>query len=239
MSDERKYGEEEVAEILDLALLPDETRPAASSVDGLTLREIQDVGQEAGIDPQRISEAALVLRSRGRAIRRETFMGMPVSVGRVVELPRPLTEHEWEILVGELRDTFAAPGRVGSQGAVREWANGNLRVLLEPTISGQQLRVTTLNRRLRFLGSVGAAEILAGLAFLATGIPALFGGGLTAEAIMWLIPSFVVTGAGVGFLSWARLMLPRWASEREAQMEHIATHVRALVENSPADESAT
>lgn len=236
MADERRYREDEVAEILDLALRPDEDWRPATTRDGLTLREIQEIGHEAGIDPQRIAASALVLQSRGEIRRGRSFLGMPVSVGRVVELPRALTDREWEIVVADLRDTFAAPGQVGSQGAAREWANGNLRVLLEPTESGHRLRLSTMNRRLRFLGSVGAAELIAGLAFLAILVPAALSEGLTSDALIWMIPSLVVAGAGVGFLAWTRFSLPRWAVERESQMEQIAARVRALVDKSRGEE---
>ena len=147
-----------------------------------------------------------------------------------MELPRALTDREWEIVVADLRDTFAATGQIGSQGGAREWANGNLRVLLEPTESGHRLRLSTRNRSLLFLGIVGFLELVVGLVVLRIVVPVLLAtSGLTIEAIMRMLPSLCVTGVGVGFLAWAGFALPRWGRERESQMEHIAARARALV----------
>ena len=98
----------------------------------MTLSELQEVGREVGVTPERIAEAALVVDTRAEVLPHRTVMGAPVSVGQMVELPRALTDREWEVLVGELRVTFAATGRVTSQGGVREWSNGNLRRIRKP-----------------------------------------------------------------------------------------------------------
>lgn len=238
MADERRYQDNEVEEILRRAVNEQElSHPTLTRSQGLTLREIQEIGREAGIDPSRIGDAAHAVVARRQAAPRGTFLGMPVSVNRVVDLSRAMTEREWEIVVGDLRDTFSAPGQVGEQGTTREWTNGNLRVLLEPTGSGQRLRFSTFNRRLRFLGSVGVVEIIIGLVFLAILIPNLLAsGGLTWAVAAKLLPSIIAAGAGVAFLGWAGIELPRWAGQREAQMEHIAARVQALIETPPGQE---
>ncbi len=63
--------------------------------------------------------------------------------------------------------------------------------------------------------------------------------GVTIEALIKLLPTFLLGGAGAGVLAWNRLSLPRWADERELQMEQIAARVRALVEEPRSDESGT
>ena len=171
---------------------------------------------------------------------RRTFLGIPVSVGRTVELPRALTDREWEIVVADLRDTFAATGQIGSQGGAREWANGNLRVLLEPTESGHRLRLSTLNKRLRFLSSLGVVELVIGLVLLTILVPIMLSTSVpTMEAIFKLLPSLILAGAGIGALAWTRYSLPRWARERESQMEDIAARVRALVGEPGPEESGS
>lgn len=235
MDEQHRYQGEEVSEILDLAIRAEARRPLGAGGSGITLREIQDAAIEAGIDPQRVADAAFVLASRQQVIPAQRVLGLPVSVTRVVELPRPLSSGEWEILVSELRDTFAAPGQVGSQGEAREWRNGRLRVLLEPAASGQRLRMTTLNRRLRTALGVGAAELIAGLSFLGSLVPTASAGGFTLQELMGLVPSVVVTATGLGILGWARSALPRWAAERSSQMDEVAMRVRALLEESPTD----
>jgi len=134
MAKDRKYGKEEVNEIFDLAFSSREPgRLPSADEGGLTLAELQEAGREVGVEPGRIAEAALAVVSKGEVLPNRTFLGVPVSVGRVVDLPRVLTDREWEVLVGDLRETFGARGHVTSHRGMREWTNGNLHVFLEPT----------------------------------------------------------------------------------------------------------
>src|SRR5262245_3178483 len=85
MSNERKYQDHEIRQILDLAI-GQEDGPAQSlpTVDGLTLLELQEVGREVGLPPDRISQAVAVFEGRGVSVPRGTTLGLPTSVGRVV-----------------------------------------------------------------------------------------------------------------------------------------------------------
>ncbi len=61
MPDERRYQEDEVAEIFEAASVPAISRTGAPSQEGLTLTELQAIGREVGIAPERIAEAAASL----------------------------------------------------------------------------------------------------------------------------------------------------------------------------------
>ena len=63
MSNERRFGDDEVREIFDRASRSGAVRLGGGSIDehGLTLPELQDVGKEVGLDPERIAEAAAAL----------------------------------------------------------------------------------------------------------------------------------------------------------------------------------
>ena len=78
MANERKYGDEEVEEIFDLAASRGELgRPHVSDEGGLTLAELQEVGLEVGMEPGRIAEAALAVDARREVLPRRTYMGVP------------------------------------------------------------------------------------------------------------------------------------------------------------------
>src|SRR3954449_6387158 len=112
MTDERRYGEDEIAEIFQAAASPRRSEGRAlTSTGGFSLEELQAIGGEAGIAPERIADAAAALDLRRGAPPPPPHPGMPVSVGRTVELPRAPTDREWELLVAELRETFGAHGR--------------------------------------------------------------------------------------------------------------------------------
>ena len=227
MTDERKYKESVVKEIFDFASNSAGVgRPPVSDERGLTLTELQDVGLEVGMEPARIAEAALAIDTRREVVPRGTFMGVPISAGRIVDLPRALTDREWEILVGELRETFGASGKVMSHGGIREWTNGNLQVFVEPTATGHRLRLSTHKGSAMGLFALGATGLVAGLA-LAT----LFFFEELGRAAM-VIP-VLVAALGGAILAANVLRLPRWARQREQQMEYLAGRVGALLEEPP------
>src|SRR6266550_289724 len=85
-------------------------------------------------------------------------------VARNVNLNRRLTDEEWERLVVQLREVFNARGRTRSDGSLRQWTNGNLQVLLEPTATGHRLRFGTTH---------GAARGAIGVGFAFLGVTAI------------------------------------------------------------------
>ncbi len=226
LANERKYREDEVSEIFALACSAGgASLPVPADQAGLTLGELQEVGREIGLSSERVAAAAARVEARSEALPRRTSLGAPVSVGRVVELPRAATDREWQVLVTELRQTFGAKGRVASQGDIREWTNGNLYAFLEPLDAGHRLRLGTQKSVARGVTAIGAASLVIGLLLLVTsGLDeATFG-----ATFATLIPAlFALMGGGA--LAGNFLRLRRWADERERQMEHIAGRARALL----------
>jgi hypothetical protein len=224
VADRRRYREEEVSEIFALATASgDASPPALADQEGLTLEELQEVGREVGVAPERVARAAAVLDTRSETLPRRTLLGSPVSVGRVVELPRAATDREWQFLVAELRETFGAKGEVTSYSDIREWTNGNLHAVLEQTEAGHRLRLGTTKGNAREVIAIGAAGLFMALIL----VIAMVSKGKTGLEL--LFPALFAS-EGVGALAFNYLRLPRWADERERQMEHIASRARAIVE---------
>ena len=216
---DRRFSEEEVAEILkhaaevehsDKSLLP--------LAEGMTLAELEEIGREVGISPAAMQQAVKRITKPDQPTRR--FLGLPLGVGRTVELDRKLTDDEWELLVANLRQTFEARGVVKQEGSLRSWTNGNLQVFLEPTPTGQRLRLRTVkgNAPGLIMGGVlifGAASVMFVAALLKG---ALDDGGFLASLT-------VMATAGIGMFSTGALGLPRWARLRQQQMDEIAESV--------------
>lgn len=221
MADERRYHDEEVAAIFDAASSPEASRAGFPSTEGLTLAELQSIGREVGIPPERIAEAAMSLATSHSSLPRRTELGMPMTAGHVVELPRALTDREWALVVADLRETFGARGHESSQGDTREWSNSNLHALVEPTRTGYRLRLGTLKADGVALNRMGGVAIAMGLF---AGFAPLFTGHSLA------IPGVVVLGGmGAGALAFNALRLPRWARLREQQMKDVAARTFALI----------
>ncbi len=227
MTNPRTYREDEVREIFALATDPRRAAPpSVRDASGLTLAELQEIGREVGLEPAEVARAAAALDVRTPESPLRRSLGMPIEVGRVVPLPRAPTRTEWEQIVAELRTTFRARGKVSSEGGLREWANGNLHACIEPTGTGYRLRLGTLKTGARELNALGAAGVAAGT--IAFGALAVSGGLPEAIFLPWMISA---TGVAAFLANLVRL--PRWARERDRQMEHIAARVGSIVAGEP------
>jgi hypothetical protein len=213
---ERRYSDEEAAAIFARAADTQEvSRRRGSSSGGMTLAQLQEIGQEAGITPEAVAHAANSLARTPTPTARH-FLGFPIGVGRTIELGRRLSDDEWERLVVDLRETFDARGRITAQGSFRQWTNGNLQALLEPTESGHRLRLKTLkaNARMMMIGGLGA------LGFAAVNlITDLIGAGSVGPGE--LEATGTVALVGLAFLGAGAIRLPAWASLRRRQMDEV------------------
>lgn len=164
MSEERRYDDLEMAEILDRATSEQERRPLATPGEGggLTLHELEQIGAEVGILPARIAEAARALDLSARAPVAERFMGATRSVSRTVQIERAMTDDEWGRLVADLRRTFNAQGKIESQGALRSWSNSNLQVHVEPDGAGYAVRMSTRKGNVTQLTLMGTLFLVDG-----------------------------------------------------------------------------
>jgi hypothetical protein len=229
---ERRFNEAEVAAILEKAAEAQHSGARQlPSGEGMTLAELQAIGSEAGIDPQLVARAAHALGKGGRSTSRR-FLGLPIGVGRTVDLGRKLSDDEWERLVVDLRETFDARGSIRQEGSFRQWTNGNLQVLLEPTPTGHQLRlrtvkgdaVTWITGGLFSVGVSAAAYVAMALRGVGDA------GNMTGLAFLSLI-GVMMFGAGA-------LRLPGWARLRRKQMEEIAERLTPTADSPTAPDQA-
>lgn len=230
---ERRYREDEVRKIFGLATTQNvPERSAPTTVDGLTLPDIQSIGLEVGLEPDAIARAAATLDSGAVADVRKSW-GEPVEVLRTVSLPRAPTDHEWELLVAELRATFRARGKITTHGGLREWRNGNLYASIEPTETGNRLRMGTFKGDASSVNALGAVGIVAStitfgsLAFW--GVPTSVG-----DVALYLGP-LLLGGGGIVAIAANRLRLPRWRNERSDQMAHIAARIQTIMGTGSAE----
>ena len=213
---ERRYNDEEVAAIFLTAAESPQTAPVQTPRnEGLTLADLQEIGREVGIAPDAVALAAQSLELRRQAVAR-TFLGLPIGVERTVALNRWLTDAEWEQLVIELREVFRARGTVRSYGSLRQWTNGNLQALLEPTANGHRLRLGTVKGDARTGMASGLAIV--GVA----GAVAIASGGHLASAVPGIALLLI---AGLGIFANSAFRLPSWARLRGRQMEAIAARL--------------
>jgi len=216
---ERRYNDKEIAAIFRAAAEQEPQNPQREVArdEGLTLAELQAIGGEVGISSAAVAQAARAVDVRlGPASR--TLLGLPIGVSRTVNLNRRLTDEEWERLVVQLREVFNARGRTRSEGSLRQWTNGNLQVLLEPTETGHRLRFGTVHGAAR--AAIGAGFGVLGIAAIVAVSGAIWG--TLGDAISGIA---LMAAAGVGMIVSGALRLPRWARLRERQMEALAARI--------------
>lgn len=219
----RRYGDDEVREIFSLATTSGTTdQSLAAESGGLTLDELQHIGRQAGIDPALVAQAAARLDARGKPAPVRRSFGLRIGVSRVVDLPRAPSDREWEQLISEFRTTFGAKGRATTSGGLREWSQGNLHICVEPTEHGEQLRLSTLKEDAMVLNGLG----------LVLGVMSMFLGAIVAAAGKpgkALVVFGMLGGMSLAAFVANVVRLPRWARERESQMEAIAEHAVKLL----------
>jgi hypothetical protein len=218
---DRRFSEQEAAAIFEQAADAQQSgRHPLAPAEGMTLAELQAIGEEVGLPAELVAQAARSIERAGPPATR-TFMGLPVGVSRTVELGRRLTEEEWERLVVDLRETFDARGVVRTDGSFRQWTNGNLQALLEPTAKGHRLRLRTYKADARLLMTMGmAGAVSAGLVILSS-----VAGGVATHGGWGKAAALAVLGLGLYALGAARLV--GWARTRGRQMEAVADRLLA------------
>jgi hypothetical protein len=224
--DNRRYSDEEIAAIFQKASEgPLASPPQAAHEEGMTLAELQEIGREVGISPEAVDRAARSLDVRPRGGMRK-FIGLPIGVERTIDLGRKLTDDEWERLVVELREVFAARGVVSASGSFRQWTNGNLQALLEPTANGHRLRISTMKDSARLSIAFGTVFFVLGAIIAAAGAYA----GRVGDAL----PPIIMSLTGVVMIANGTLRLPRWARLRASQMDAITSRLALDTATLPA-----
>jgi len=224
---ERRFSDAEVAQIFERAT-SGHALQANRAGEGMTLAELQSIGKEVGIPADEIAHAALSL-SAGDAKPTRRFVGMTTGVAHTVHLARKLTDEEWERFIVDVRETFNARGTMTSQGSLKQWSNGNLQVLLEPTDAGHRLRFKTVKGDVP--GILGGGLVMSAVAVIGEMSAVLTG----ATHDVGLLASLGFLGAiGIGAAATTALRLPRWARARRAQMEELGARVSAMALKPPS-----
>ena len=224
MPDSPRFSEDDINAIFQEAIRAQEEARGLGRRDGLSLDELHEIGAELGISPEFITRAAAARRTPITAKPDGTLLGIPVSLERVVALPRQLTEDEWARLVADLRETFEARGKVSQDGPLRQWNNGNLSAMLEPAADGWQLRLRTL--RGNTAPMFGMSGIFAAMSLLITTV--LLAKDLPQDPSKYVLGAFFLL-AGLAIAGYQWVATTRWHAQRTNQIDALARRVSAMV----------
>ena len=225
----RRYSEEEAQRIFALVA---ERQRTISGTDGLTLDELEEAAQAAGLDPGLVAVAAAELDAAPHEER--TLLGAPVEVVRTRVIEGPLSDDTWAGLVAQARREFGQPGMAGQVGRLREWtlikntSNSDTvtRLTAEPTADGTRITLSKSVREVVF-GLTLASAIQWALAMV-FGVMAVAG----VEEGLW-IPALLLTLLGVGFGAGVQIGARVWQRAAAGRFEALLDRLELIARDAP------
>lgn len=195
---DRRYSEKEVSRLLRRAAELQRSSPTSPNPSGLSLRELEEIALEAGIDPAALRQAATELDVRHPAAgTAATLLGAPLKLVLERTLPFEAPESAFETLIPHIQIASTTPGQASQIGRTFTWqaqareATLALQVII--TVRRGETLIRIEESRGTFAGALyggglgGTAGIamaaaaitgkVAGSVLLATGVPALLVGG--------------------------------------------------------------
>ena len=124
-SDRRRYGDKEIGLILKRAAELQRQEPG-SGVEGggLSLRELEEVAAEAGIDPRHLRRAAVEIEAGAAGLEKEGFarlIGGPLTVSFTRSLPGEFPPEHFDRLVDDIQATADGQGGASALGRKLTW----------------------------------------------------------------------------------------------------------------------
>lgn len=141
---DRRFTEEEARQIFALAAERDH---AARTTDErlLTLEELEEAAQAAGIDPVHVRGAAGDFLRPGRRVVQRSFLGMPVEMQQMRLLAVPPSDQLWAATVEACQAVFGKEGSITEAGSVYAWSSDErdtpVQVTMEPAEEGTRVTV--------------------------------------------------------------------------------------------------
>lgn len=225
---DRRYTDREVALILRRAAELEEREGVELKARGITLRDLEQIASDVGLDISRIRQAALELDGSGRRFRESASLGPPPSRTAVRGVEVAITGEALRELVRAIDDHVDAPGTVTEAlGTVRwttrdRWAT--LQVAVAPGSEGTLIKVhervePRVRRLMHFLPATWGA--MAGFTTAAATSLALLPG-------VAVVGACALVGAAAGRGVW-EIVSERSQRKVEELAGDLATHGRSLL----------
>ena len=235
-SGNRRFNDEEVALIIKRAAELQQTEQIAQDPSSsLSLKEVEDIAKEAGIDPALIRRAANTLDQRTEVNRPSPWVGAPTRIVYERVVDGEITNHAYEPIVNEIRRTFGDNGIPSVLGRTLAWTSTPMGGRRQSR--GRQIDISIMSRG--GVTTIRVEEELRNIAALFGGLVGGGGGGTTGisvgigmgalhsaplAALMW------VAIAG-GFYALARTIFGKISEKREKQLGDLTERLQSLVES--------
>ena len=244
---ERKYSEEEMSNLLKRAArLQAKAARHTDSRPGLTLKELETIAAEAGLDPMHLHQAAAELYEPdvASAHRKTSTNASHNFVDQWVA--GELTDARWEEVVAELRHRYDSnlgqmmgggelygKGQISQVGRAKEWTHMSMsgietRVIVQPR--GESLQVK-LSQRVGW-GSTIAESITYGMSISL--VIAVIAGGISDSGMIGALAMVASMLVSVPLISYADTA---WRKKKHKELEELADRLAGILsDNTPRRE---
>ncbi|HMA20813.1 MAG TPA: hypothetical protein VKO87_08410 [Gemmatimonadaceae bacterium] len=222
---DRRFSEEEVALIIKRAAELQQTEAVAQEPStALTLRDVEEIAKEAGIEPALVRRAAHSLDQHTEVTRPSPWVGAPTRLvyERVVDAEIPVDAYE--TLVNEIRRTIGDNGVPSVLGRTLAWTstsrggrrNSRGRQVDVSVVSRGGVTTIRVEEELRNIAGALFGGLVGGGGGGTTGITMGIGMGVFHSAPIAALLWVAVAG---GFYTLARTIFANITAKREQQLE--------------------
>jgi hypothetical protein len=207
------YSEKEIGAILKRAAELSMSE-AGSNAGGLSLEELQQIGREAGIDPDLILKAASELQNYAPP-RERNVIGGPIRYANDFVLEGEIDGATWEEMIAAIRNSFKDPGVVSTRENVFEWTSQG---------ETEKAQVTALISSGRTKISLFWAEpVLAVPLFIPTLVGTIISLPITFESLGWtgLPAAALIVSVFMTLFSLSRFAVSRMTDNQVARIRQL------------------
>lgn len=238
MTGEWTYSDDEVKAILSEAA--DRQASADTAMvfarTGMSLAEIEQIAEEAGIDPTHVRAIALRQGSKPGALVARDESGKPV-IQATRHLPGTVTDETWGRMVAELRSSFGLMGFSSDYGETREWVSAEgttstdaIQVTLERDSDGVMLRMQKGTKSARELA--WSTPLLVGVLAIVIAVLMAIGDNPNPP---WIFPT-LFGGMAAATAVAAPPALRKWEQIQTAQFQKTLDRIELLASRSASTE---
>jgi len=236
----RRYSEKEVGRLLRRATEMQRAEPTADNPEGLTLAELQEIAQEAGIDPGMLQQAAVELETHGVPTFATRVAGAPIEIRLERLIPGEFPAEDLDELIPLIQTATAGQGMASAVGGTLSWASRS-----ESNTSSQQVLITSKDGHTLIRIEEGVGGLAAGLfggimggvgGGVGLGVGGALGGLLGSVALAVAFPVAVLGGSYVLARKIFVTQVQRRQKAAETLMDHLAERIehRIAVRTLPA-----